>query len=145
LPYNHRIYPEYSLSYLSLCGAINVSDCLHAAKAIATDPAFDPNLQFLWDFSDVTSFEGGFQDVSNFVSQRIRLLGHDSLHPNNLMIAQEDTMFGVARMYQQLVESRGLPAPQTVRSYEEAGVVVGLPPETLMSMRGALQPPLPAE
>lgn len=132
---------EHNLTLIRLYGTI-VTDALydliceaHALKdALSQDGTPPIDAKVVCDLSQVTGFDGGFQDLSNMLGRVWRHLGDGVINANDILVAPDETIFGVARMFQQIVDSRNSSSPHIAQTMDEASALAGVDPGWVMEM-----------
>lgn len=126
-----RIDPKARIVYSTLSGDIGTEDLLRQVAAIRAHPEFNPEFSELIDLTAVTSFNVSSDDVC-------RLAGRDSSFSpsaDRVLVAGEDLVFGLARMFQTFSAERR-PRFTVVRNLSEAYSQLGLDGEKASSTSG---------
>lgn len=102
--------------------------------AYLQDPDFDPDHNMLIDLSKATGTDASYQEMQN-LAQNVSPKMKDIRRKRCLIIAGNDLIYGMARMYQQLTEGL-LPYPiEIVRSEREALEILGLTATTIAELK----------
>lgn len=119
MPARYAFYPATNLVVLSFSGAYTAKEALGIVTRYTVDPEFRPTYEVIIDMSDARDSEVAYQEMQTVVDTIIPRLQHMR---RNLcvIIAPTDLFYGVARMYQTLINDH-LPYPiEIVRSQSEA-------------------------
>lgn len=119
MPANYVFYPKHNIVVLSFSGAYKAVEALGIVDRYLQDPKFRPNYELIIDFSDANDSEVAYQEMQMVVDSISPKLQHMD---RNLcvIIATTDLFYGVARMYQTLINDQ-LPYPiEVVRSARSA-------------------------
>jgi hypothetical protein len=99
MPLSYRIDPEHSLILTTASGVLTDEHVLAHKKSLTADPDYDPSMKELTDLRAVTELDVTTQGVS-------AMAGYDRNNPDTegrhrlALVASEDVVFGMARMYQ---------------------------------------------
>jgi hypothetical protein len=99
MPLSYRIDPEHSLILTTGSGVLADEHVLAHKKALNADPDYDASMKELSDLRAVTDLSVTTQGVS-------AMAGYDRDNPDTegrhrlALVASEDVVFGMARMYQ---------------------------------------------
>jgi len=104
MPITYRIDPQSHLVMTVATGVLTDAELLDHKRRLAADPAFEPGMGQLSDIRGVEQLEVTPQGVRQFVA-------HDRVHAGQLeghrlaIVAPQDLVFGMARMYQTLTDA----------------------------------------
>lgn len=127
MPFTYRIDSERGVVYATATGTVTDDDVTKLKADIAADPAFRPGMVELSDLRGIEDLQVSPEGISRFAMM-------DQQHADDqadfklALVANEDLVYGMARMYQM---STG-PNPQQVsvfRSVEEAEAWLGITAE----------------
>ena len=103
MPISYRIDPARNLIFTTASGILTDDDILELKRRLTADPEFNADMRELSDVRAVTDLRVTTQGVR-------RMVALDSMHSSRLdgyrlaIVAGEDAIFGMARMYQMLTE-----------------------------------------
>ena len=97
MPIKYEIDPSRGLILTTAEGVLTDSDVIEHKKRLIADPAFRPGMLELSDVRDVTQLDVTPEGVRMFTSFD---RAHDDRPGRLAIVASEDFVFGMARMYQ---------------------------------------------
>lgn len=124
MPIETVIDPAHKVVFTTCTGTLTIAEVAEACIQMTRDPAFDPGFSHLNDLSGVTDIHVSIQEVKHFVAARLDPFSETS---RRVFVAGEPFVFGMARMYENLVN---LPSLVVVRTIEEGREHLGLEPGT---------------
>jgi len=124
VPIETVIDPARKVVFTTCNGTMTIAEIAEACIQMARDPAFDPGFSHLNDLSGVTDIHVSIQELNHFVAARLDPFSETS---RRVFVAGEPFVFGMARMYENLVN---LPGFVVVRTLEEGREYLGLEPGT---------------
>lgn len=113
MPATYRLDPERRLVVITLAGVVTGAELDEVRTQIREDPAFDPSFSVLVDASELNPAALTGQVV------RARAAAPPPGRMRVAVVAPADAVFGIARMYQMMVEGSGKPVG-VFRSTDEA-------------------------
>ena len=131
MAYSFRLNPQAGCVAFRMHGTYSIADCREATNLAMADSAFSNSFMQVTDLSGITDFAADFSQVSNLVSFLVSASA--PIVPGTLfvLIATGDVHYGMARMFQQLIDGRTPFALHLVRSRAEAARIMGLTADTL--------------
>ncbi len=120
MPISYKILPGQMLTYVQYTGVVDADHVVQAAKAHATDSNFAPGATEFIDLREIVEFDMSYRTMSNMIYRLGKL--HDAHGPPalELLLADNDVAFGMARMFESIVDLAGGPPVHVVRSEAEA-------------------------
>jgi hypothetical protein len=115
MPVFLNIYKERRLVMSSVSGVVTIADALAHRENLRKHPDFDPSFSQLVDLSNVTKIEFSREDVERFAQDTIF-----SLNSRRAAVATGDRVYGLARMFEMLRESKGEAGLRVFRHLDEA-------------------------
>ena len=115
MPAFYKIDKENRLVMSTGSGILTLADAIAHQERLKQDPEFDPSYSQLLDFSHVTKIE--------ITSEHIRRIAQDSaFSPSSrrAFLVNNDTAYGLARMFAILRETAGDTGIEVFRSLDEA-------------------------
>ncbi len=115
MPAFYKIDKENRLVMTTGSGTVTVADALAHQEKLLRDPDFDPTFSQLLDFSHVTKIEVN--------SEHIRRIAQNSVFSpvsRRAILVNNDTAFGLARMFAILRESAGDNGIEVFRNLDDA-------------------------
>ncbi len=110
-----KIDKEHRLVMTTVSGVFNVADVLAHQVNLRKDPDFDPSFSQLIDFTHVTRVELKREEVQRVAQESIF-----SPHSRRALLASNDAVFGLARMFEMLRENMGEQGIRVFRNLDEA-------------------------
>ncbi|MGQ0649264.1 MAG: hypothetical protein ACT4P7_17060 [Gemmatimonadaceae bacterium] len=95
MPASYHIDPSLGLVYSRGWGTLVPGELFAHARALGTDPRFDPLFSQLADFHDVARFSVSSADV-----RKLTMLNPFRAGARRAIVASADWVFGMARMYE---------------------------------------------
>jgi hypothetical protein len=123
MPTSYRIDRERGIIFSRGYGVLTDEDLQRHTESALADPAFDPGLDQLYDFTDVME--------TRVSAECIRELGRRSVYgpgARRAFVTPKDHQFGLARMFEITSEDRS-GRVVVFRSLAEARAWLGLEPE----------------
>jgi hypothetical protein len=114
VPIEYRIDAAARIVYSTAKGSISIADALPYVERLRADPAFDPAMSQLFDFSGVTRIDLGTDDLRSMAPANVFGRG-----ARRAFVATNDVSYGVARMFEALVAPAGTEL-RVFREMEEA-------------------------
>jgi hypothetical protein len=102
-------------------GEVNDADLFDVAALISSHPDFDPSFSELVDFSEVTAVAASTLAIEKSARQKSIF----SLTSRHAVVAPQDHIFGLVRMFEVLAEQTK-PNIMVVRTIDEAREFLGL-------------------
>jgi hypothetical protein len=115
MPVFFKIYGERRLVMSTVSGVVTLADALAHRENLRKNPDFDPSFSQLVDLSNVTKLEFSREDVERFAQDTIF-----SLNSRRAAVATGDLVYGLARMFEMLRESKGEGGLRVFRHLDEA-------------------------
>ena len=124
MPIETVIDPAHKVVFTTCTGTMTIAEIAEACIQMARDPAFHPGFSHLNDLSGATEVHVSILEVKHFVAARLDPFSDTS---RRVFVAGEPFVFGMARMYESLIN---FPNFVVVRTIEEAREYLGLEPGT---------------
>ena len=122
---SYKYFPERFLMFIRLKGHVNQRDIFRYLSKFEKDAQWDRGCRELIDFSGLTDLDLSFEEM-RAVRLRQETYYTSVREPVLCVIhAPEDTAFGMARMYQQLVSMTGDQVVQIANTEAEALSLLG--------------------
>jgi hypothetical protein len=96
-------------------GRIGTEDFRNHGKRLLSDPNFSPDFRQLWDFTGITESIGDFDALASLAQTTVF-----SPTSRRAILAPSDVVFGIARTFQMLRESKGETGIRVFREREPA-------------------------
>jgi len=115
MPLFNKIDKERRLVISTACDVLTMADALAHQKQILSDPDFDPSFSQLADFTHVTRFDLGMDDI--------RMLAQKSIFSpasRRAFVVKGDLAYGLARMFEILRETMGEQGIGVFRNLDDA-------------------------
>ena len=96
-------------------GVLSFADAVSHMDRLLKHPDFDPDFSQLADFSNVTTIEVTHDQIYDLANRRIF---HDDA--KRAFVTQTPTQFGLARMFQAYLDSKGVKGLRIFSNMEEA-------------------------
>ena len=136
MPITYRIFEPHRLAYAEGTGLLTDEHIASHAHQLLSDPKFELGFRELLDLSPVTdnalTADGVFKTADAVIVHKERLA-----HSNLAIVASNDEMFGMARMYETNL-SLYLEGIQVFRTIDPALEFLGLESSLLATLRQAL-------
>lgn len=130
MPAHYVFYPKHHLVTLSFSGAYTADIALDIVGRYVADPDFRPTYELVIDFSQAEDSEVAYKEMQMVVDNITPKLQHIK-RTLCVIIAPTDLFYGVARMYQSLINDQ-LPYPiEVVRSARQALARFGIDGDSL--------------
>ncbi len=129
----YRFHKQHRLLIVSCVGLYSPAEAQHTIAAYLHDPDFDPDHNMIIDLSQATDTDASYQEMQELAQSIPPKMAHVS-RKRCVIIAGNDLIFGMARMYQQLSEGR-LPYPiEIVRTEQECLQALGISAPSLATL-----------
>ena len=115
MPAFYKIDKQNRLVMTTGSGTVTLADALAHQERLRHDPDFDPTFCQLLDFTHVTKVEITADDIRN-IAQNSLFSGTS----RRAILVSNDTIYGLARMFELLRESAGDTGVEVFRSLDEA-------------------------
>jgi hypothetical protein len=115
MPVFFKIYKERRLVMSTVSGVVTLADAVAHREDLRKHPDFDPSFSQLVDLSNVTEIEFSREGVERFAQDTIF-----SLNSRRAAVATSDLVYGLARMFETLRESKGEEGLRVFRHLDEA-------------------------
>ncbi|WGW03021.1 hypothetical protein [Tropicibacter oceani] len=134
MAFDYQIFPDERCIAFRMHGVYSIEDCRTATRSAMADPAFSPDFAQITDLTGITRFDADYAQVSTLAS----FIADSAvdIEPGTLFVilATRDINYGMARMFQQLIEGRTPFSVSLVRSRTEAARVLALSTQTVDRM-----------
>lgn len=134
MAYRVLVRPEHRCVLYHIYGTFNIDDCQNSKAEAMAHQAFDLGYTQITDLSDVVQFDTNFSGVSQAASVLSELLKDAPAEAVNYILAPEDVHFGLARMYQQLMDGKSPLQVIVVRSRAELAHCIDLEDDQMSEM-----------
>ncbi|MFZ7089822.1 hypothetical protein [Primorskyibacter sp. 2E233] len=134
MPVCYQIYSAQQCIVFRKYGTYTTQDCRTSTKSALAEPNYLPQMAQIYDLSDVTDFDANFAQISSLVTFLGEISSQVDQNTPLVIIAPKDIQFGMARMFQQLMDGRTPFDVHLVRNWAEAAKIVDLPPERFQEM-----------
>lgn len=114
----YRFHKQHKLLIVTCLGHYSPREAQQTVAAYLLDPDFDPDHNMIIDLSKATGTDAGYQEMQELAKRITPQMSHISRN-RCVIIAGNDLIYGMARMYQQLTEGR-LPYPIEIVRTEKA-------------------------
>ena len=122
MPIHYQIDSSLGVVFTTFQGVVTKEDAWTLVERLRTDPAFQPNFSQLVDTSGATQYDLSAKDIMTVCTRSA--FGEKS---RRAMVADDDHVFGMHRMYQTLRETNEKPGQIKVfRDMAEARRWLGL-------------------
>ncbi len=129
----YRFYKDHNLLVVTCLGIYSPKEAQSTIAAYLQDPQFEPDHDMIIDLSKATGTDASYQEMQQ-LALKVAPKMQGIRRKRCLIIAGNDLIYGMARMYQQLSEGH-LPYPiEIVRSEGEALIKLGLSVPTLSAL-----------
>ena len=115
--------PGRRVVFTNCTGLLTMAEVAEFCVQLAQDPAFDPAFSHLNDLSAVSDIQVSFQELKTFITQKLDPFSETS---RRVFVAGQPLVFGMARMYENLINHPNFAVVQTL---EEGRRHLGLEPE----------------
>lgn len=115
MPAFYRIDKERRLVLSTGAGEFSKADVLAHQEKLVNDPDFDPSFSQIADFTQVTELNLSAEDVRQLAEKAVF-----SPHSRRAIIAPNNLVFGLSRMFEILRENHGDMGIRAFRTLEEA-------------------------
>ncbi|WP_425098206.1 hypothetical protein [Tropicibacter sp. S64] len=105
------------------------------------DEAFSPDFDFVTDLRDVRFFDADYRGIAHLASRLRDVHAEMPETVRYVVLCERDVQFGMARMYQQIVENNVAFSLHLTRTVRAAAEVLGLPEDRLKDMLDAVRVP----
>jgi hypothetical protein len=115
MPLFNKIEKERRLVISTACDVLTMADAQAYQNQLLSDPEFDPSFSQLADFTHVTKFDIGMDDV--------RMLAQKSIFSpasRRAFVVKGDLAYGLARMFEILRETMGEQGIGVFRNLDDA-------------------------
>ncbi|HLJ90546.1 MAG TPA: hypothetical protein VKZ53_27300 [Candidatus Angelobacter sp.] len=119
MPIIHDIDSRRRVVFTACIGSITIAEIDESTKRLRNDPAFDPDLDQIVDLSQLSSANLSYETLSKFSRYDDPFSGNS----RRAIVAPSTFAFGMARMYQALVDD---PKFAVVKTMEQARQWLGL-------------------
>ena len=141
MPISYKILPDKKITYVHYTGVIDADDVVRAAKTNAAQPNFAPGMIELIDLREILEFDMSYRTMSNMIYRLGKLHTLHGPPAQELLLAENDVAFGMARMFESIVELAGGPNVHIARSEAEALLRLGRPERSISELLAG--PPRP--
>lgn len=127
------IRPDLHLAITRWSGHISLVEMVQSHKDYRSDPAYRAGMPHLFDLSEVVSPEIEHVGIEKYVS----LVSRQDFGPDGLAVtlfAPTDMLYGIARQYQSIVESRSPIKVSIFRDEAEAVASIGQAGQTIKGL-----------
>jgi hypothetical protein len=124
MPWHYRLFPERRLVHSLAIGTLTGDDLIAHATSLGADTGFDPGFTQLADFRPVSALHLRASDIRRVAE--VNPFGRQALR---VLLVQSDLAFGMARMYQILLDENG-EGIRITRSADEAWQLLRLDPRS---------------
>jgi hypothetical protein len=115
MPIFNKIDKERKLVFSTACDVFTMADGLAYQQELLGDPDFDPGFSQLADFTHVTKFDIGMDDIRTLAQKNIF-----SPKSRRAFVVKGDLAFGLARMFEILRETTGEQGIGVFRELDDA-------------------------
>ncbi|MFW2545169.1 hypothetical protein ACN2XU_21280 [Primorskyibacter sp. 2E107] len=129
-----RIVPEQRCIVYRIGADYRTDDCLAAWKSMGDQPGYAPDFNIVTDLRDVRSFEADYQQLTQLAPNLAHVHKQMPASVNHVILTERDVQFGVARMYQQVVENTVKFNVYATRELCCAATIVSVPEDTLSAI-----------
>lgn len=119
MAYKVIVDPENRCALYRIYGVFRINDCQESKAQAMSHQAFDLGFTHITDLTDVTKFDTDFSSMSLAATELAKLLKDAPAGTVNYIVAPADIHFGLARMYQQLMDGKSPLEVIIVRSRTE--------------------------
>jgi hypothetical protein len=100
-------------------GSLTPSLWLDCLKSLLDDPEYETRYDEIWDFRENTQIHCTFEECEKFLGAEATLRP-DSTERRVAIVVGDDATYGIARMFQELADSRGHGGIQVFRNLDIA-------------------------
>lgn len=126
---------EIDLVCASWSGVIGLADFRENFLAYLSDAHYRPGRTELIDLSQVEDFDVDFKKVWAAMRMTNDQPSADRPQTRSVVIAPDDMVYGMARMYQTLAENAGSTRLEIFRTEADALAALGLPYQSVIDLR----------
>lgn len=134
MPIEYTVSPEFSLMRARWWGDVEVGEYRDIFEAYLQDRNFLKDGRELCDFSEVTNLDADFSRIWSILTMVNSAVSAGPFSHKSVIFAPNDTLFGLARMYQSLAENAGGIQVWIFREEAEALAHLELPGETISGL-----------
>jgi hypothetical protein len=127
MPIVFRTSLDLDLVYAHWSGAVTMEEWRRIFLGYLSDANYRPGRTELTDFSDVQSTDAGFKSIWSALNTVNGQVPGLKVHTRTVMIAPDEVMFGLARIYQSLAANSDGISVEVFRTPAEALAALGLP------------------
>jgi len=128
MPISYRIDAGRGVALTTATGTLTDRDILEHKKRLHADPAFTPGMHEMSDVRGVSDLQVTPHGVKRMVAHDAAQ-GSDAGSHRLAIIASEDVVYGMARMYETLSDGNPSPSVAVFRDYDAAAKWLGLAPD----------------
>jgi hypothetical protein len=110
--------------FTTCTGTVTIAEVAETCIQLARDPAFDPGYSHLNDLTSISEVHLSATELKDFVAQKLDPFSEVS---KRAFVASEPHVFGMARMYESLINHPNLTVARTL---EEGRQHLDLEPQT---------------
>jgi hypothetical protein len=126
MPARHHIDQARRFIVSTGWGVLTKDDLVAQTQRVLGDPDFDPHYRQLWDLTEVTEFPVTFPEMMAIAE--VNVFAPDA---RRALLAPSNNVFGIARMFEMLRESKGEKGIRVFRDRAEAFAWLELDPATV--------------
>ena len=134
MPISYKILPGQMLTYVHYTGVVDADHVVRAAKAYTADPNFAPRATELIDLREIVEFDMSYRTMSNMIYRLGKLHAIYGPPAQELLLADNDVAFGMARMFESIVELADGPPVEVLRSEAETLLRLGRPERSIAEL-----------
>ena len=115
MPIRYEIDKERRLVITTGTGAVHLADALAHQESLRDNPDFDPTFSQLMDYTQLTEYNLGLDDMVKIAQRRVFAPGS-----RRAIVVRDDLSYGLGRMFEMLRENAGEFGIRVFRDREEA-------------------------
>lgn len=127
MPIEYKILPQFDLSVFRWRGVVETSEYRSILESYTSNRNFLPGRTELVDLSQLKDFKADFNQMVSLNFQIQACYANPDSPTRVLIYSPNETMFGMARMMQQLVSSEDFLSVEVYSNLEEVFGCLGLP------------------
>ena len=131
MPVHYKIFPAFNVVVSKPLGKVTETCVLGYFHQVHDDPDYKPGLDHLIDNSGVKELDLDYAQMRNICAHEMRTIRTAPRRVTTVQIVQDDSWFGMARMYQQISETDDEQDVFIATTIKDAAAHLGLGPDAV--------------
>ena len=131
----YRVFPEHHFVFIKFSALASARQTIAAHQRYQSDPAYNPDADFLADLESVTSYDIDYRGMLALVQALLPEFRSRKPGFRTAIHAPADPGFGVARMYQTILQAHAATPVAVFRSWPPTLHFLSLDPALLPALK----------